>query len=122
MKNHLNLMRLAILALFISFGADVFAQSNLSAQLHTRAEYRHGCQTLPEADTNPAFFISQDTRLNFDCTAKKFIIGVCIQDVRTRGDVPQEIVYDDARIFGNVDRAQQGLGHALLQSINFEII
>lgn len=141
MKTHFNLMRLAILALLISFSAEVFAQFNLSAQLRPRAEYRHGYKTLPVTDANPAFFISQRTRLNFDYTAKKFIIGVSVQDVRTWGDVPQlnpydnnsslhqawgqyfftesfslkagrqEIVYDDARIFGNVDWAQQGRSH-----------
>lgn len=153
MKKHLTLVRLVLLALLLSFGAEVFAQFNLSAQLRPRAEYRHGYKTLPYTDAKPAFFISQRTRLNFDYTAKKFIIGVSIQDVRTWGDVPQlnandnssslhqawgqyfftesfslkagrqEIVYDDARIFGNVDWAQQGRSHdaALLRFKNDKV-
>ena len=147
MKTKSMILRIAILLLFFSFSAEAFAQFKLSAQLRPRAEYRHGYKTLPTPDDNPAFFISQRTRLNFDYTAKRFVIGVSLQDVRTWGNVPQlnandnnsslhqawgkyyftdefslkagrmEIVYDDSRIFGNVDWAQQGRSHdaAILQ-------
>jgi hypothetical protein len=141
MKKNLVMLRSAIVLLIMVFSADAFAQFEMSAQLRPRAEYRHGYKTLPTPDDNPAFFISQRTRLNFDYTAKKFILGVSLQDVRTWGDNPQlnasdnnsslhqawgqyffteafsivagrqEIVYDDARMFGNVDWAQQGRSH-----------
>lgn len=138
---HFTILRLAIILLLASFSVETFAQFELSAQLRPRAEYRHGYKTLPVENADPAFFISQRTRLNFDYAAKKFLIGVSLQDVRTWGDVPQlnpydnssslhqawgqyfftesfslkagrqEIVYDDSRIFGNVDWAQQGRSH-----------
>jgi len=141
MKKKFQFLRLAIVLLVLSFSAEAYAQFKLSAQLRPRAEYRHGFKTLPATDAKPAFFISQRTRLNFDYAAKKFVIGISLQDVRTWGDVPQlnaydnnsslhqawgqyffteslslkagrqEIVYDDARIFGNVDWAQQGRSH-----------
>jgi hypothetical protein len=141
MKKNVSLLRLAILVLILISGSELYAQIKISAQLRPRAEYRHGYKTLPVKDINPAFFISQRTRLNFDFTAKKFVLGISVQDVRTWGDVPQlnatdnrsslhqawgqyfftesfslkagrqEIVYDDARIFGNVDWAQQGRSH-----------
>jgi len=153
MKKNVMIMRIALLVLLMAFSAEVFAQFELSAQLRPRAEYRHGYKTLPVKDADPAFFISQRTRLNFGYTAKKFIIGISVQDVRTWGDVPQlnpydnssslhqgwgqyfftesfslkagrqEIVYDDARIFGNVDWAQQGRSHdaAILRFSNDDV-
>lgn len=141
MKNNLTIVRMAMILLLSAFSTELIAQFELSAQLRPRAEYRHGYKTLPVTDADPAFFVSQRTRLNFDYMASKFIIGFSLQDVRTWGDVPQlnasdnssslhqawgqyfftesfslkagrqEIVYDDSRIFGNVDWAQQGRSH-----------
>lgn len=141
MKNNIGLLRIALLLFVFLLSAETYAQFKISAQLRPRAEYRHGYSTLPSPDDNPAFFVSQRTRLNLDYAVKKFIINVSFQDVRTWGDVPQlnpsdnrsslhqawgqyfftesfslkagrqEIVYDDSRIFGNVDWAQQGRSH-----------
>ncbi len=141
MKKNAQFLRLAIFLLVLTFSAEANAQFKFSAQLRPRAEYRHGYKTLPTTDAKPAFFISQRTRLNFDFGAKKFKLGISLQDVRTWGDVPQlnaydnrsslhqawgqyfftesfslkagrqEIVYDDSRMFGNVDWAQQGRSH-----------
>jgi len=125
------------------------AQFGLSGELRIRPEYRRGYKTLAYPDQDPAFFISQRARLKFQYGAKKFSFFIALQDVRTWGNTSQlnisddflsvheawgeliiseqfnlkvgrqELAYDDHRIFGNVDWAQQGRSHDLVM-IRFE--
>ena len=125
---------------------ESYAQDfEVSAQLRPRFEYRHGYKTLMPENVDPAMFVSQRTRLNFNFANEKFKTGFSIQDVRVWGDVSQlntsdvnglsihqawgevflgkkvsiklgrqEIIYDDSRIFGNVNWAQQARSHDAL--------
>lgn len=118
-----------------------FSQFTLSGELRPRLEYRHGFQSLSLPENDPAFFTSQRTRLNINFSENSFRFGFSFQDIRVWGEVPQlnrtdinssvheawgelklseksmlklgrqELVYDDSRIFGNVDWAQQGRSH-----------
>lgn len=134
-------VKVFILALLAMAQMDVFAQFVLSGELRPRTEYRHGYKTLFSEGADPAFLTSQRTRIISEYTAAKAKFGFSIQDVRIWGDVPQasssdghlavyqawgeyfispkfsikagrqELNYDDSRIFGNVDWAQQGRSH-----------
>ncbi|MCF6349451.1 MAG: alginate export family protein [Flavobacteriaceae bacterium] len=116
-------------------------QFDLSAELRPRYENRHGFGTLIDKDADGTNFVSQRTRLNFDYKQEKIRLRVILQNIRVWGDVAtmanddkatalheawaeailsdkvsfrlgrQEIVYDDHRIFGNVDWAQQARSH-----------
>jgi len=116
------------------------AQFSMSAELRPRTELRHGFGTLAGASTEAIALISQRSRLNFDYSQKKYELRLSLQDVRVwgdeaqLGDLPgtalheawgeihftghfslragrQELVYDDHRLFGNVDWAQQARSH-----------
>ncbi|MDP2235234.1 MAG: alginate export family protein [Bacteroidales bacterium] len=120
-----------------------FAQFQLSGEFRPRVEYRHGFKNLVTDDDKAAFQISQRTRLNAGYQLENMKFGLSLQDVRLWGETPQlvassnrmmlhqawaeygfneqfsikvgrqELVYDDARIFGNVDWAQQARAHDL---------
>ncbi|WP_196889523.1 alginate export family protein [Aureivirga sp. CE67] len=117
---------------------------DLSAEIRPRFENRHGFQTLFDESQDAANFISQRTRLNFDFEKSYLRLKVSLQNVRIWGDVPtlakddknnsvheawaelalsksvavkfgrQVISYDDQRIFGGVDWAQQARSHDAL--------
>ena len=119
-------------------------QLDLSAEIRPRLESRHGFKTLIDAGVDGANFISQRSRLNFNFEQDRIKLGIVLQNVRVWGDVGtlssndtqiafheawaetilyekvslklgrQEIVYDDHRIFGNVDWAQQARSHDAL--------
>ncbi|MBU1368000.1 MAG: alginate export family protein [Bacteroidetes bacterium] len=119
------------------------AQFSLEAQIRPRTEYRNGFKQLVTEDAESAFFVSQRSRLNALYKKDKVQLGISFQDVRVWGDQPQlaassnqlmvhqawaaylindhlkfklgrqELVYDDARILGNVDWAQQARSHDL---------
>jgi hypothetical protein len=131
---------LGIAWLFIP-NESLFAQFSLSGELRPRAEYRHGFGGLVTNDAEAAFFVSQRSRINANYKHGNIRFGMSLQDVRVWGDLPQlaragnslmmhqfwgeyfftqkfsvkfgrqELVYDDARIFGNVDWAQQARAH-----------
>ncbi|WP_431135177.1 alginate export family protein [Psychroserpens mesophilus] len=114
---------------------------DLTAELRPRYENKHGFGTLLNTDEDGSNFVSQRTRLNFGFVNEKMEFKVVFQNVRVWGDVStlssddkatalheawatyilnskmffkfgrQEIVYDDHRIFGNVDWAQQARSH-----------
>jgi hypothetical protein len=122
----------------------LMAQFKLSAEYRPRTEYRHGYKSMFTDDDKAAFFISQRLRLNAGYSIDKLKLGFSVQDIRVWGDVPQqnatsnqlmlfqgwaeylftnqfsmkigrqELNYDDARIFGNVDWAQQARVHDLI--------
>ncbi len=119
------------------------AQFQVAAEYRPRTEYRHGYKSMVTDDDKAAFFTSQRMRLNGVYTLDKLKIGMSLQDVRVWGDVPQqssssnqvllyqgwaeylftkqfsmkmgrqELKYDDERILGNADWAQQARVHDL---------
>lgn len=129
------------LMVVISMPAMTNAQFVLSGELRPRVEYRHGFKSPAALDMTAAAFISQRSRIYLNYKNDKMKIGFSLQDVRVWGDVPQlnlsdnsfsvheawgeylftptlsmkagrmELVYDDARMLGNVDWAQQGRSH-----------
>jgi len=131
------------LILWLSAASPGWGQVELDAMLRPRAEYRHGYKTLADPSHDPAFFVSQRIRLNFLLKKQFIKVGISLQDVRTWGSTAQlntsddhlsiheawgefhltdflalklgrqEVDLDDARIFGNVDWAQQGRSHDL---------
>ncbi len=131
----------AMVLAFLAVNAS--AQFTLTGELRPRSEYRHGFASLIAENEDAAFFISQRARLNFKYGKDELTFFVSLQDVRVWGEVPQlnrsdvnssiheawgelrfspevslrlgrqELVYDNARILGNVDWAQQGRSHDL---------
>ncbi len=59
----------------------------MSGQLRPRAEYRQGYKSLIGSGVDPAFSISQRTRLNLIYSNKKLKSAISLQDVRVWGDV-----------------------------------
>lgn len=129
---------------FILYSNALKAQFSLSGEFRPRMEYRHGYKQPAPSAVDPAFFVSQRTRLTGEYKSSVAKMLFSFQDVRTWGDLPQlssvndkltlhqawlelkvfkdvnlkagrqEIIYDDARLFGNVDWAQQGRSHDAL--------
>ena len=129
--------------LFVTLQLSI-GQLGLSGELRVRPEYRRGYKTLAYPDQDPAFFISQRTRLKLHYGEERFIFHVALQDVRTWGSTSQlnisdgffsiheawgevhiskqfglkvgrqELAYDNHRILGSVNWAQQGRSHDLL--------
>ena len=64
---------------------SVKAQVTLSGELRLRSEFRDGYGSPLPKGTNPAFFISQRTRLNFGYEMYRLKFGMSIQDVRVWG-------------------------------------
>lgn len=122
------------------FAANAQQDFELSAQLVCRPEMRGGYRTLPPEDAEAAFFISQRTRLNAGFSNERIKFGLSLQDARVWGEEPQvsdaaslglhegwaeinlgknaalkagrqELVYDDHRLFGNLDWVPQGRSH-----------
>lgn len=121
----------------------------INAEIRPRFENRHGFKTLINSNEKAANFISQRSRLRFEFKQEKLTLGVDLQNIRVWGDVStlnvndqgtsfhqswaayqftdnfsvkmgrQEIIYDDSRIFGNVDWAQQARSFdAIVAKIN----
>lgn len=128
--------------LFIS-PAVVEAQLTLEGELRPRTEYRNGYRALRTADTEPAFFTSQRSRLTLNYQSDLYKIKFSGQDVRVWGDVEQlgdtpnvniheawaelkvtekvdvklgrqELIYDDHRLLGSVNWTQQARSHDAL--------
>lgn len=134
--------RLLLLVLFLAT-ASSFAQIKLDGDFRTRTEYRHGFQTLVKQNQDAAFFTSQRSRINLGYKDEQYTVKFSVQDVRTWGSQPQtvqadgllslheawveysfnkqfaakvgrmELAYDNHRILGNLDWAQQGRKHDL---------
>lgn len=138
-KSSLFTIVLFFLAIPFSFG-----QLELSGELRARPEYRRGYKSLATSDQDPAFFLSQRTRIKLHYGWEKLSFHISLQDVRTWGSTSQlnvsdgffsvheawgavqisqqfnlkvgrqELAYDDHRILGSVDWAQQGRSHDLV--------
>lgn len=75
---------------FLLIGISSFGQSiKIDGEIRPRAEFRNGYKTLPPADEQAAFAISQRTRLNAFYDNQKFKAYISAQDIRVWGDVAQ---------------------------------
>lgn len=132
---------LAFLAVLLAFPTIGKGQFVMSSELRPRAEFRHGYKAPAFDGMTPAAFISQRSRINLNYKDEKMKAGISLQDVRVWGNVTQmnvsdnnfsvheawgeyfftptlsfkagrmELVYDDSRMLGNVDWAQQARSH-----------
>ncbi|WP_242928233.1 alginate export family protein [Pontibacter vulgaris] len=127
----------SLLALPLS---TAFAQLTLTPQIRPRAEWRNGYKNLPSATAKAAFFVSQRSRVTLDYKQDKITSRFSFQDVRVWGDEEQakdvasvsvheawgeimfsdvfsmrlgrqELAYNDERLLGSVDWAQQARSH-----------
>jgi hypothetical protein len=126
--------------LFLDSG-KAFSQITLVGDFRTRTEYRHGFQTLMKEGQDHAFFTSQRSRIILGYKDPKYTVRFSVQDIRTWGSQStanasdnllsvheawveyfftkkfslkggrQELAYDNHRILGNLDWAQQGRKH-----------
>ena len=140
----MNKIWISLILLILMTLHSVRAQFDLSGEFRPRAEFRHGYKQPASPGVDPAFLVSQRTRLNAGYLAGGTRFYLSIQDVRIWGDQPQmaasndkltlyqawmeytftkefslkagrqEIAYDDGRLLGNVDWAQQGRSHDAL--------
>lgn len=62
---------------------------NIGGEVRPRAELRNGLKKPITNGTDPAFFVEQRTRLNFNYSDKKFDAVVMFQDVRIWGSTSQ---------------------------------
>ena len=119
------------------------AQLTVDGEFRPRTEYRNGYQLLRTSATEPAYFVSQRTRLSATYESENYTIKVAGQDVRVWGEVNQlqdnpnlniheawgqvevsevlalkmgrqELVYDNQRLLGSVNWTQQGRSHDAL--------
>lgn len=84
---HNTWLRVAILSV-LAYGVTVascHAQLTVGAQLRTRSELRDGQGTPSLADTVPAFFTSQRTRLSVGFSGYRFKLFTVVQDARVWG-------------------------------------
>ena len=137
MKKYLITTVLTFITIFNTYAQ----QFDLSAEIRPRYENRRGYGSLIPTDTDGSNFVSQRTRLNFGFKNDKMQLKVVTQNIRVWGDVNtlaiddkasalheawaeailtnkislklgrQEIIYDDHRIFGDVDWTQQARSH-----------
>lgn len=127
--------------LLITTGIYAQTQFDIDVEIRPRFESRNGYKILPIADQDGANFVSQRTRLSFKYSQEKLKLKVALNNTKVWGDIKtlgaddvnisfheawaeallsdkfsiklgrQEIVYDDHRIFGNVNWTQQGRSH-----------
>lgn len=135
-----SIFTLTVTLTLILYADIVKSQITIDAQIRPRGEYRYGYRVLPPDGMKAAAFISQRTRLNFLYESEKVDAYISLQDVRVWGnDLPinstatvgvyqawasvhlskqlrlklgrQEIYFDDERIFGKLNWAQNGRSH-----------
>ena len=64
-------------------------QFSMEIQIRPRAEFRNGAFTLRTEESEPAFFISQRSRLSAYYSKSKLKIGFGLQNIRVWGSSPQ---------------------------------
>ncbi|NIJ44977.1 hypothetical protein FHR24_001416 [Wenyingzhuangia heitensis] len=118
----------------------------MSLEYRPRAEYRKGYRSLPEQDSDAAFFISHRARINIDFKNEKFLFHTTLQDIRVWGDTDprddtgkaqfyefyvepsithnlsvrvgrQRIMYDNQRLFAENNWRQAGGQHDAVRFI-----
>jgi hypothetical protein len=141
MKNYKKII--GVIALGI-MSLSSYGQFTFSGQFRPRFEYGHGFKTLADSNQRAGAFVSQRSRINLDFKNEHYQTKLVLQDIRTWGAVSQlntsdafasiheawgeaflnqnwslklgrqEIIYDDHRMFGSVDWAQQARSHDAL--------
>ncbi|MCB9195510.1 MAG: hypothetical protein H6598_04735 [Flavobacteriales bacterium] len=132
---------IALLFTLLGITITSFGQFTLSGEFRPRMEYGHGYKTLADSSQKAGIFVGQRSRLNLDFKTEGYQTRLVLQDIRIWGSTAQlntsdafssiheawgqaflndkwslkfgrqEIIYDDHRIFGNVDWAQQARSH-----------
>lgn len=81
--------RKIIFLFFALVSLNVFSQFKLDADIRSRFEYRHGFSSLIPDNTDPAAFVVQRSRLNFNYQLDELTFKMSLQDVSTWGDTKQ---------------------------------
>ena len=137
------LFSIALFFIALIYSNQLLAQLDLEMQIRPRAEFRNGYKMPRNFHSDPAFFIDQRSRLNAGLFLDSIEVYISLQDVRTWGDENQlqgnpsvglheawvkwkvsrsfalkigrqELAYDDQRLLGSVDWAQQARSHDAL--------
>jgi hypothetical protein len=130
---------LFVLMLLLIF-SQTKAQFSIQAEYRPRFEYRYGYSVPPDDNSDPAFFVSQRTRLAFTYKGQGLSSKVTLQDCRIWGDKQtsstlatlglyetwvevklhdsislklgrQELIYDNERVMSKNDWRQSGRVH-----------
>jgi len=76
-----------------TFSANIWAQETrklgVTLEIRPRSEFRNGAFTLRMAEDDPAFFISQRSRLSLDYSLEELTLGFSVQNVRVWGESSQ---------------------------------
>ena len=75
-----------LLLLLVSLGIEAQAQFKIDAEYRPRFEFRDGYGTLKTVGSDPAYFVTQRTRLNFNHSTDKLTTRISIQDYRIWGE------------------------------------
>ena len=131
---------LLTISIFLINLSGVYAQFTIGAEIRPRFEARHGYRTLSESESKAAAFFSQRSRLVAEYQRTKLNLKISFQDVRVWGTEPQlanvpstalheawgkvifskmhhlkvgrqELIYNDHRLLGSVNWAQQARSH-----------
>lgn len=78
--------RIFLFITFIIISTNIKAQLKVDAEYRPRFEFRDGYSTLKTEDSNPAYFVTQRTRLNLNHTYNNVTSRLSIQDYRIWGD------------------------------------
>ncbi len=78
--------RISIVLLLLTLFVTAQAQFIIDAEYRPRFEFRDGYSTLKTENSDPAYFITQRTRLNLNHTHNKLTTRISIQDYRVWGD------------------------------------
>lgn len=78
--------RIFLFITFIIITTNIKAQLKVDAEYRPRFEFRDGYGTLKTEDTNPAYFVTQRTRLNLNHIYENLTSRLSIQDYRVWGD------------------------------------
>ncbi|MCB2221682.1 MAG: alginate export family protein [Bacteroidetes bacterium] len=94
----ISVLSIFVISLILINADQVTAQFKIDAQLRNRFEFRDGYQQLLPDRANPAFLISQRSRLSFFWQNKNLRIRFTPQDVRVWGD---EELASSTGVFGD---------------------
>lgn len=127
--------------LFVFGSPVIAQSLDLDLQIRPRLEHRNGYKTMLSGDQDPATFISQRSRVNLQFQEEKLRAKLSVQNIHVWGDLPtmrkegnqinffeaygqydfsnslslrlgrQVLSYDNQRILGEVNWAQQAQSH-----------
>jgi hypothetical protein len=95
---HFTLHFIILCALSLCIPVDANAQFKIDAQLRDRFEFRDGYQKILPSTAQPAYLISQRTRLSFYYETDNLKVKITPQDVRFWGD---EQIASSTGVFGD---------------------